>query len=137
MNIEPWDPITEIERVRAQAAELWAAVLEKMRGRDGQGIAFFPDADLVESEHHYRIFLLVPGMVEDDIDILVDQHELVVRGERLCPHDPRAASQTRLECRYGFFERRFPLETAVHGLHAQYESGILTITLNKGGQDVG
>ena len=137
MSIERWDPWSELEQVRLRAADLWSRALEKMQGREGQGLAFFPDADLVESDQHYRIYLLIPGMVEDDIEILVDRRELIVRGERMCPHDAQAAKGAQIECRYGFFERRFHLATTIHRIHAQYESGMLTITVSKGGQDGG
>ena len=71
------------------------------------------------------------GLVEDDLDLLLQDNELTVRGERFQPYDPDAAQQSSIECRYGFFERRFRFDSTVDTVRATYDAGILTIIVNK------
>lgn len=131
MNIEPWDAWKEIERVRSQADQLWNRLFEKL----DRPFSFVPEADVVETPTEIRLYLSLPGMVEDDVDIMASDKELVVRGERYEPHDCEAAQNSSIECRYGFFERRFQLEYTITSLRAQYDAGILTIVVPKGGGD--
>lgn len=134
MNLEPWDPWGELDRARAEADRLVASVLEKLRkALPGEEIAFAPAMDVVETAQEYRIYLQVPGVVEEDIDLAVENSWLVVRGERESPFDFERARRLCSEWRYGYFERRFrlPGEVERDRIVAALDSGVLTIRAPK------
>ena len=135
MHLAPWDPWQELERIRSETDRLWDQFLSKLprTEREQRAIAFLPDADFVETPHEFRLYLSIPGLIEEDIDITLGERTLTVRGERQPPYDPQRASSQIREWRYGFFERRFRLPSAVRTstLKASYDAGVLTIVVAK------
>lgn len=135
MEMTPWDPWSELERLRTEMDRLWNGYLAKL-GRVEPGpdrISFLPDVDLVETKDDFRVFVSVPGLVEEDIDLSVRDHILTVRGERQPPYDPQRHRKRLGEWRYGFFERRirFPQPVRPSAVKATYEAGVLTIVVSK------
>ena len=133
MNLIPWDPWEELHRVRERTDRLWDDFLDKLTDSGTPKVSFMPSADFVETPTEYRLFVSVPGFVEEDIDIMLEGNQLVVRGERQPPYDPDSPARRVCELRYGFFERRFTLfdEIDVDSLAARYDSGMLAIRITK------
>lgn len=135
MNLIQWDPREELERLRAATDQLWDDFLGKLttHTNDASTIAFLPDIDFVESPNEYRVYLSVPGLIEEDIDLVIGEHELTVRGQRQCPYDSSHAQPRVHEWRYGFFERQICLPRAIltDQVQASYDSGVLTVILPK------
>jgi HSP20 family protein len=136
MPLTPWDPWRELERIRSETDRLWDRFLSKLSPTEPERdpISFLPDADFVETPGQYRLYLSIPGLIEEDIDISLGERTLTVRGERQPPYDPHRMSGPIREWRYGFFERRFQFPTSVQTstLQASYEAGVLTIVVDKG-----
>ena len=133
MDLEPWDPWSELERVRDEADRLVDSVLEKLRkAQPGDEIAFVPAMDLVETPSEYRAYLAVPGVVEEDIDLAVEGGWLIVRGERESPFDLHSANRLRSEWSYGFFERRLRLPADVDHLSTEPASSLMPPSGNPG-----
>jgi len=136
MPLTPWDPWRELERIRSETDRLWDRFLSKLSHAEPERdpISFLPDADFVETPREYRLYLSIPGLIEEDIDISLGERTLTVRGERQPPYDPHHTSGRIREWRYGFFERRFRFPTPVRTatLKASYEAGVLTIVVDKG-----
>src|SRR5262245_9030740 len=81
MDLEPWDPWREFERVRDQVDGLLKSFFAKVRQVEkSRPITFFPDTDVVETADDIRIFLSLPGLVEEDIEIADHGGVLVVCG---------------------------------------------------------
>ncbi len=135
MNLLPWDPGKELERLRERTERLWDEFLQKLTHDSPaqRQIAFMPDVDFVETSTEYRLYLSMPGLIEEDIDILIDEFSVTIRGERQPPYDPQHADRCVREWRYGFCERQFRLPQSVqpNTLRATYEDGVLTVILNK------
>lgn len=135
MDLKPWDPWRELEELRLKTNQLWDEFLEKLPHgtSDATRITFLPDVDLVELPDQYRLYLSVPGLIEEDIDLAVGEHSLVVRGERQPPYDPERGNCRMGEWRYGYFERRFDFSQRVRprSIKATYEDGVLSIVVTK------
>jgi HSP20 family protein len=135
MSLTRWDPWKELEHLRAETDRLWDQFLDKLTRNQAEPdrIAFLPDIDFVETPTEYRLYLSVPGLIEEDIDLTIDEHSLTVRGERQPPYDPSHAQCRLGEWRYGFFERRtqFPNRIRTDGVRASCDAGVLTIVLPK------
>src|SRR5262245_19836720 len=127
MDLDPWDPWREFERVREEADRLIERFLAKARLLESaRPLSFLPETDIIETGEDLRSFLSLPGVVEEDIDIAVEGGLLVVRGERVCPYD-EAHLRHLSEWRYGFFERRFQLagRLTTESLSASFLGGVL------------
>lgn len=133
MSIVPWDSGKELDQLRARTDQLWDAFFAKFTADSagGQGVGFLPDADVVETAYDFRVFMAVPGLIEEDIDIEASPMTLIVRGERQPPYDPKREHVR--EWRYGFFERllTFKKPIVVDKIRATYEAGVLTVVMPK------
>ena len=135
MNLIRWDPLKELERLHRETDRLWDAFLDKLArtGEEDERIAFLPDVDFVETPREYRLYLSVPGFIEEDIELAISEEALTVRGERQPPYDPSHLQRRLGEWRYGFFERRFPFPSSIRtdAVRANYDAGVLTIVVPK------
>ncbi len=134
MDLTPWNPWKEIERVQREAEQILNCVLEKLgRVVPGPAPAFIPVMDVVETEEEYRLYVSLPGMIEEDVDITLEGNTLIVRGEREAPYDTQRVTVHLRQWRYGYFERRvqLPHVLEVDAIHAVYDAGVLTIRLPK------
>ena len=134
MKVTRWDPWREIAELHAATDQLWEAFLEKLNfsGELQEKIDFLPDADVIESPTEFRVYLSVPGLAEEDLELILDEQTLTVRGERQPPYDPDL-DRCQCEWRYGYFERRLTLAGPVRPdlARAYFDNGVLTIFLPK------
>src|ERR1051325_8280147 len=134
MDLQPWDPWREFEGVQSEIDRILERFLGKVRQvAAGKEISFFPATDVIETADDIRLFLSLPGTVEEDIELSVEEGLLVIRGEREAPYDPEQARGHKAEWRYGRFERRFrlPYEFDPESLTATYRWGVLTVVIPK------
>jgi HSP20 family protein len=77
--------------------------------------------------------LEVPGIPQDDLQINLENQTLTVKGERKLVKDEKEENFHRIERRYGSFVRSFTLPATVEtdSAQANYENGVLSITLHK------
>lgn len=101
--------------------------------RDSAAAAWVPPVDIFEEADSIRIMAEVPGVKPGDVKISLEGNVLTIHGTK----QQVAAEQTervhRYERTYGAFERTFTLPATVDAGHirAQYENGVLTVTLPK------
>ena len=133
MSIVQWDPWKELERLRAHTDSLWNEFFAKLaeESQDAPDVGFLPDVDIVETAYDFRIYLSVPGLIEDDIQIEASPTTITVRGERQPPYDP-TRKHVR-EWRYGYFERQLTVRqpVVVADIRVTYDAGVLTIVMPK------
>ncbi|MDN3668525.1 Hsp20/alpha crystallin family protein [Echinicola jeungdonensis] len=94
---------------------------------------FTPSVDISEDEKNYEIALSVPGVKKEDFKIDLEDGKLTVSGERKKEEKKEGKNFHSLESQYGAFSRSFylPEDIAAENISAQYENGILTISLPK------
>ena len=99
----------------------------------GSVYAFAPRVDVVEDEKAFEIHLAVPGMNKEDFKIELNENELTISGERKFSKEKKENNFRSIETQYGKFGRTFALPENVDGqkIQAQYENGILLLTLPK------
>jgi HSP20 family protein len=95
--------------------------------------SWMPSVDVVEKNGDYQVQAELPGMKKEDIEVLFDNGELVIRGERKWQDEERKENYHRVERRYGKFERRFLLPENVNEqeLKAEYKDGVLNVVIPK------
>jgi HSP20 family protein len=106
---------------------------ESVARSGGSAAAFVPGVDVAEDEKAFEIHLAVPGMNKEDFKIELNENELTISGERKFSKEKKETSFRTIETRYGKFSRTFVLPENVDGqkIQAQYENGILVMTLPK------
>ncbi|MGX8009007.1 Hsp20/alpha crystallin family protein [Mesorhizobium sp. ORM8.1] len=89
----------------------------------------WPKVEISESDNELRVTAEVPGMEEKDIQVLLDEDVLTLRGEKRSETDAKDYSERF----YGRFERRIPLGYEVEDdkVKATFANGVLTLTLPK------
>ena len=91
----------------------------------------WPKLEVSDSDREVRITAEVPGMNENDVELLVEDGVLTLRGEKKSESQDKDRGYS--ERFYGRFERRIGLPTGVdeEGAKADFRDGVLTITLPK------
>lgn len=91
----------------------------------------WPSVEISETESHITVTAEVPGLEEKDIDVLLDDGVLTLRGEKRSETEDKGRQFS--ERYYGRFERRIPLgfEVEEDKVAASFKNGLLTVTLPK------
>jgi len=105
-------------------------------GGSGESLAagsFVPAVDVYEDPQKVVLKLEVPGIKQEDLDIRLENQILTIKGERKFESEEKEENFHRIERRYGSFVRSFSVPQTVdtEGVAADYENGVLTVTLNK------
>lgn len=93
-----------------------------------------PPVDVLENQNELVLRADVPGLEMKDIEILLENGTLTLKGERKFEEVKEEKSgYHRIERSYGSFARNFTLPDSVDAekVHADYKGGVLTITLPK------
>jgi HSP20 family protein len=92
-----------------------------------------PKIDVYESSTAVTLEIEVPGMDPQDFAIRVDGDLINIKGEKRRVESLTEGVYTRMERRYGLFERTLRLSSEVNGQKTatMYEHGVLKITLPK------
>ena len=89
----------------------------------------WPNVELVEADGGLRLSAELPGLDEKDVELLVEDGVLTLRGEKRAETTDAARGYT--ERSYGHFERSIALPVPVEEdrVEAAFRNGVLTVTL--------
>lgn len=92
-----------------------------------------PRMDLSETDDAFLIKVDLPGLKKDEITVNVEDHRLMVRGERKEERKEEKENFLRMERSSGSFFRSVTLPPAVKedAIQAEFKDGVLTITIPK------
>jgi HSP20 family protein len=95
------------------------------------GWGTWPSVEVSETDKEIRVAAEMPGLEEKDVEVLLDDGILTLRGER--KSETESADRYFSERFYGRFERRIPLEAEIDEdkVEASFKNGVLTVTLPK------
>jgi len=91
----------------------------------------WPSVEISDGEKELRVTAELPGMEEKDVEILLDEGVLTIRGEKRSEIEDKDKQFS--ERAYGRFERRIPLgyDITEDKVEASFQNGVLTIRLPK------
>jgi len=91
----------------------------------------WPSVDISDGETEIRVTADIPGMEEKDVEVLLEDGVLTLRGEKRSETEDKDKQFS--ERFYGRFERRIPLgyEVEEDKVNATFRNGELTVTLPK------
>src|SRR3712207_339589 len=89
-----------------------------------------------ETEREIRIMAELPGVTQDDVEVTLDDDVLTIRGEKRVEQRDEKENFHFVECSYGTFQRalRLPYPIDPEQVQANFEHGVLTVTLPKTGR---
>jgi HSP20 family protein len=92
-----------------------------------------PAMDLLDKETHYLLALEVPGFKKDDIEIMVEDNVLTLKGETRKEEEEKKENYYHKEISQGCFTRsvRLPLEVKKDDIKASLADGILHVEIPK------
>lgn len=95
-----------------------------------------PAVDLVEKDGAYEITAELPGLDPKAVQVTVSDGMLTLSGEKSESKEEKQKDYYLSERRYGSFRRAFPLPRSVDAdkIEAQFDKGVLTVTLPKNGK---
>jgi HSP20 family protein len=105
-------------------------------GRPAKGAEWSPQLDLSETDTAFLLEADLPGVKQEDVSVTVENHELVLHGQRACEHITARGDFYRRERREGQFTRRLRLPAPVDQgkIRVDFENGVLRVTLPKSAQ---
>lgn len=94
----------------------------------------WPQVEVVETDKEVRVLAELPGMDEKDVEVLMGDGVLTIRGEKKSEIEDKEHAFS--ERSYGRFERRIPLawELEEDKVDATFRNGVLTVTMAKAPQ---
>jgi len=133
MTKQAADIFSDFERIRERMEQAWRQVLGPPGSPRFGTPLIEPSVDVYETEEEVVVVVEIPGISEEEVEIMVDGRRLVLSGER----KPGAAEQKRLysqmEICHGPFRRELllPAEVNAEEARAGYSQGLLQIVLPK------
>jgi HSP20 family protein len=105
------------------------SLLGRMPG--GAWSGSWPSLEVHAADGEVRVSAELPGMDEKDVEVLVDNDVLTIRGEKKSEHEDQGRRFS--ERYYGRFERAIalPFEVDEEKAEASFKNGVLTVTLPK------
>ncbi|MEB3206835.1 MAG: Hsp20/alpha crystallin family protein [Vampirovibrionales bacterium] len=102
------------------------------------GMAFMPEAEILETPEAYRVKLALPGLdpkiIKDNIHVQVSARTVTIQGD-VHKKDEETVQNTLLmsQFSYGKFRRQFTFSEALEpaNVRAHYQQGVLDIELPK------
>jgi HSP20 family protein len=127
-----WDPMNEFGSISRMMDRLWENAMltsPRLLPVESWGVSM----DVLENDDNFVVKATLPGVLPDDIDVTFSNNTLTVRGEVKQDETSEDEQYHLRERRYGKFSRSITLPTRIDAdkIHANYESGILTLTLPK------
>jgi HSP20 family molecular chaperone IbpA len=96
------------------------------------GFVWQPPVDVLELQATLIIEVALPGVAPDDIEVVLQNGDLLIGGERPARTADPGASIKRLELPYGRFERVIPLPRGRYEIERrEYANGCLLVTMRK------
>ena len=94
----------------------------------------WPSVELKEDDKRYCVEAELPGLEEKDIEVLLTENVLTIRGEKRVEKDD--AKQQYSERYFGQFERQIALGADVdpEGVKAKFKNGVLKVEVPKSAQ---
>ena len=131
-NLIRWEPAREMMTLRDAMDRLFDdAFTRPLRLNDGHWS--MPAVDMYQTDNEVVVKAAIPGVKTDEVQINVTGEVLTLKGEVKEKEEVQEKAYYLREQRWGMFERTIALPTDVIAdkAKAEFENGILTITLPK------
>lgn len=132
MSLMRWQPFEELMSLREAMDRLFEESIVWPRSWLAPAAQTFA-VDIYETKDDVVVKASLPGVKPEDVEVSVVGDTLTIKGEVKEEKDIKEENYIRKERRYGSFCRSFTLPVSVNAdkATAEYENGVLTLTLPK------
>jgi HSP20 family protein len=133
-----WAPWRLFEEVRDEMEDFWRGArtwpalphFPKLIAREN-AVNWMPSTDVYRTDGDLVVKADLPGLTKDDVEVMVEDGFLVVKGERKEEKEEKGKEYYRTERTYGSFYRRVPLPEDVDAtkIAAKFHDGVLEVTV--------
>ena len=130
-NLIRWEPAREMMTLREAMDRLFDdAFTRQLSLRDAWSV---PAIDMYQTDDEIVVKAALPGIKADEIQINITGEVLTLKGEMKHEEEKKEKAWHMREQRWGSFERSvvLPTDVVADKTKAEFENGILTITLPK------
>lgn len=130
-NLIRWEPAREMMTLREAMDRLFDdAFTRPLSLRDAWSV---PAIDMYQTDDEIVVKAALPGVKADEVQINITGEVLTLKGEIKHEEDKKEKAWHIHEQRYGSFERSvvLPTDVVADKAKAEFENGILTVTLPK------
>ena len=131
-NLIRWEPAREMMTLREAMDRLFDDAFTRPLSTAGHRWAV-PAVDMYQTDNEVVVKAALPGMKAEDVQLNVTGEVLTIKGEIKQKEEVKEKAYHLREQRWGMFERSviLPTEVVADKAKADFENGILTITLPK------
>jgi len=137
-NVVRWNPVREAANLMNEFDRMleypllrsrWGMPMQANEVVGSWGLAL----DVAEQGENFTVKASIPGINPDDLNVTLEDNVLTIQGETKDDQTIDEGSYHIRERRYGSFSRsvRFPVPVEGEKVEAQYENGVLTLTVPK------
>jgi len=132
-ELSTWPTFGRLTDLRDEIDRLFEVPLSELTRASQLLSGWTPALDVYEDKDNVYVRAELPGMKREDIDLSLHNGSLSISGERKSEGKYKDAEVYRAERFFGRFQRTVTLPTlvAAEKVKAQYQDGILTVTLPK------
>jgi HSP20 family protein len=133
MSLIRWDPFGDVDAMfnRMMSNHYWPRLA--LEGNGGKKVQWAPSADISETEKEYVIRAELPAVDKDNVQVMLDQGLITIKGERKQQKEDKNEKFHRVESFYGSFERSFSLPENVDSdaIRCESKDGVLSVHIPK------
>lgn len=131
-NIIRWEPAREMMTLREAMDRLFDDAFTRPLSLSGNTWSI-PAVDMYQTDNEVVVKAALPGIKADEVQINVTGEVLTLKGETKQANETKEKAYHIREQRWGTFERSIvlPTEVVADKAKADFENGVLTITLPK------
>ena len=131
-NLIRWEPAREMMTLREAMDRLFDDAFTRPLSISGVNWSV-PAVDMYQTDNEVVVRAALPGIKADEVQLNVTGEVLTIKGETKQENETKEKAYHIREQRWGAFERSLvlPTEVVADKAKADFENGILTITLPK------
>ena len=133
MPDSPGNPIRELLALRERLNRLFEESMGRLpTAEDQAGLgAFVPPVDIFEDGGRMVLWVELPGVAREDVEVGVQEGSLVIHGERRMDPNLQPDDFHRVERSYGPFRRTFKMPPGIQmdAIQAEMRNGVLEVVL--------
>jgi len=128
-----WNPLRELDSLHSEIDRLFGESSQARATGRGELAVWTPNVDIYEDKEGIAISVDLPGIVQKDVRLNIDNNVLTLSSDRKLEHEDKKDNYHRIERFYGTFSRSFSLPNTVNTekVDAHMENGVLKIYLPK------
>jgi HSP20 family protein len=131
---EPFDMLADMQDEMTRLWNTWPFARAWRRGASPRGVSeWTPRVDMFDRNGAIVVKAELPGVKREDIEVMVEDGDLVIRGTRQEEQEVKEENVYRLERASGQIYRRIPLPDNVNldAIDAKLSDGVLELTIPK------